>query len=269
MKKSALFALMAALALSAASKSQAAPVPVTLTLVSSSVLLRIDVSGLVTTSVNVALSGTQNILLSEPAGGGVIPSFQFTGGDIDLADTSLSLVLPAGGGTVDAELIGVGTTGLTNNGVIPLTFTGGTWAYSFDPGGPVPATNKTSVTLNSGFLTYIGTGTLGGLLGSGTQDFGASPAGFELPALGQIGTLTQSLLGSTGVTTTYRVVLTAPVTVSDDLITDPVAVAATLSGNIVATGTYTLVPEPSTVILAGIGLIALVPYARRRFSRTG
>lgn len=255
----AFLALASTLALSGSAK--AAPVSLSLTVQSAQSVLSIVVTTPIGNgNTTTALSGTQDITLLEadPISTGV----RFDGGDIAMTDASFTVNIIVA--SVTAGFIGAHLTGLESTNYVDLNYTGGSWNYTLDPGdtsGP-QGPNVTSAGIDQGILTYQGGG-LASALGSGTLDFTAEPVEFALPSLGNTSSLTQTLLGSTGVTTTYRVVLSAPLTISQLILTDPVQVTATLRGAIVATGTYIVVPEPSTVILLGAALLGLVPFYRR------
>lgn len=258
--KFASLALLSAIALSA-SPALATPVPVNLTLTPSSVLtLTVAALGSVTGSTATTLSGNQAITLND--GTPTASSLSLDGGSITLSDASLFLNLGLLLGGVNAGILNGHLTGLVSTGQVPLNYTSGSWNYTFDPGDNSLG-STTSAGIDSGVLTYRGTGIVGSLLGSGTLDFGGSPANFSLPPLGQVASLTQSLLGMTGASTTYKITLSAPIDVAQSVLTAPVTVDATLQGAIVATGTYVIVPEPSTIVLLCIALGGLLPIYRR------
>ncbi|MBX7168059.1 MAG: PEP-CTERM sorting domain-containing protein [Pirellulales bacterium] len=254
------FALTALLAL-CAQPALATPTPVTLTLTPASVLtLTVAALGSVTGTTTTTLTGTQGITLDD--GVPTATSMTLDGGNINLSDASLFLNLGFLLGGVNAGIKNGHLTGLVSTGSVPLNYTAGTWNYTFDPGDPSGG-NLTSAGIDNGILTYNGTGIIGSLLGSGTLDFSTSPANFDLPPLGQVATLTQTLLGSSGVSTTYKITMSAPINVAQSVLTAPVQVDATLVGGIVATGTYVVAPEPSTIVLLGIALAGLVAMRRK------
>lgn len=254
-----------------AQTAQAASVPIQLTLTddAGANLFIAAIGGVVTASIPFDISGTIDVSLDEAISGNLVPDelvnnttgIALTGADIDLSDESLSLSLGLLGG-VDGAIVGAGINTLDSNGNIALTTTNPTnpFEYSFDPGGG----NPTSLAIDQGQFTYLGFGPLGGALGSGTIDFSSEPVEAELPSLGQIGLVTQDVVAQIGNTVTVDVVVSAPLTFSDTILTDPIDVTVDLSGALVATGFYTyIVPEPSTLVLLGIAFVGLIPMWRR------
>jgi len=210
-------------------------------------LVPFDLSGTIDASVD---AGLTNETSNDSTG------LAFLDADIDIADVSLSI--PAGFlGGVSAEIVGAGINNLTTNGNVALTSTNGAnaWTYTFDPGGGSP----TQIGIDQGLFTYLGTGAAGGLIGSGTVDFGTDPVNADVPPIGQVGLVTQNAVVSDGY---VYVTVSAPLTFADTIITDPVAVDVDLGGAIVATGMYAI-PEPSTIVLLGIALVGLIPVWRR------
>ncbi|MBX7167328.1 MAG: PEP-CTERM sorting domain-containing protein [Pirellulales bacterium] len=258
MKKFAILSVALAVLGFATTKSFAAPTPVNLTLTGSNILLTIDALGAITATVGFNPTGSQNITLDDCDP--IATSMTFDGGLFNLSDQTLLLNLGALG-VIRTGFIGVKIGGLSSTGSIPLNYLGGTWNYSFDPGDPNGG-NVTSAAINQGILTYAGSGAIALLLGSGTLDFNTDPVVADLPSLGQIGSLQQTFLGASGGSTTYGVLLSAPLSVFTAIDTD-LGINATLQGLVQATGTYICVPEPSTVVLLGVALAALVPMYRR------
>jgi len=263
MKKSLAILLTAAMVLSlSTSKAKAAPANFQLTLTTDTeVNLFISIlGGAVSALVPFDLSGTVDAAIDDAIQVDLVndsTGLSLIGADIDIGD--LSINIPAGFlGGVAAEITGGGINTLTTNGYVPLNSTNGAnpFTYTFDPGAGGP----TQLAIDQGLFTYLGTGAAGGLIGSGTIDFNAEPIEAELPPVGQIGMVTQNAVVSDGF---VYVTVSAPITFTDQLLTDPVEVSADLSGALVATGSYALVPEPSTVVLLGIALIGMIPVIRR------
>ncbi|MBX7166237.1 MAG: PEP-CTERM sorting domain-containing protein [Pirellulales bacterium] len=239
----------------ATTRSFAAPAYVHLNLAGSSLLLTIDALGAITATVGFNPTGTQEIFFDD----GCDPtSMTFDHGDFSLSDQTLQLNLGALG-NVRVGFAGVKLGGLVSTGNVPLNYTGGTWNYTFDPGDPTGG-NVTSIAIDEGLLTYVGSGAISLLLGSGTLDFATDPVIADLPSLGQTGTLTRTLLSSAS--SSYSVVLSAPLSVYTAVDSD-LGIYATLQGVILATGTYMCVPEPSTLVLLSIALVGLIPICRR------
>lgn len=261
MKKLSLTCLALAAVVGFAQSAKAAPANFQLTLSSdTNVILFVNaLSGTITASVPFGLTGTIDAeitdgLTNETSNDST--SLALVGADIDIADVSISL--PAGFlGGVDAEITGAGINTLTTNGGVALNSTNGAnaWTYTFDPGAGSP----TTLEIDEGLFTYLGTGPVGGVLGSGTLDFNADPLSADIPSLGQVGTVTQNAVVSDGY---VYVTISAPLTFADEVLTDPVSVAVDLSGALVATGMYPI-PEPSTVVLLGIAMVGLIPVWRR------
>ncbi len=181
---------------------------------------------------------------------------------IDLSDETLSLALGFLG-SVDGALTGLGINAFSSAGPIAMTETGtlgfDPFTSTFDPGGGSP----TTLDIDEGVFTYLGAGPIGGLLGSGTVDFGAAPISATIDPVGQVGLVTQTIAFIGGGSTIIDVVVSAPLTFADTVLTDPLVVDIDLSGALVATGSYTIVPEPSTLVLLGIAFVGLVPLWRR------
>ncbi|MBX7167327.1 MAG: hypothetical protein K1X74_13435 [Pirellulales bacterium] len=284
MKKTISCVALAALAGLCASSAHAAPVSVSLTLQPSSILsLTVNALGGITASTTTVLSGNQNVTIDNgdmrvAVGNITVPDLADTisldGGLINISDASLNLNLgPLG--TVLAGFQNAKLTGLTSTGNLPLNYIGGFATYNFDPGDPFGG-NVTSTSINNGVLTYSGSGAVALLLGSGTLDFATDPVGFDLPELGDVATLNQSetFLGASTmgsmICSTYNVdvLLSAPLSVSQNILTDPIDVLAILQGQIVASGSYLYtvcvpIPEPSSIVLLGIASIGMLPLVRR------
>ncbi len=268
MKKLSLTCMALAAMVAFGQTAKAAPVSTQLTLTGASgVNLFIStLGGAVTADIPFDITGTIDITLEDQIDDGVsgtaTTAIALDDAAIDLSDQSLNLSLGFLGG-VEGEITGAGINQLSSNGNIPLTNTNPTdpFTYTFDPGGGSP----TSITIDEGLFTYLGTGPVGGLLGSGTLDFASDPIAAELGPVGQIGLVTQDIGAQVGNTVTVDVVVSAPLTFADTLLTDPVTLDVDLSGALVATGfyTYVIIPEPSTLVLLGIAFVGLVPVWRR------
>ena len=136
--------------------------------------------------------------------------------------------------------------------------------YSFDPGG-LP----TEITIDEGVFTYLGTGGVNAIWGSGTIDFSTNPLSSTIDPVGQIGLVTQHAVLSDGFT---YVTVSAPLSFVDEIVTvvygneglDSLEIRLQFEhhGSFVATGKY-LIPEPSTVVLLGIALVGLIPLWRK------
>ncbi|MBX7166137.1 MAG: PEP-CTERM sorting domain-containing protein [Pirellulales bacterium] len=247
------------LVLCSASCCIAAPVSTTLTLVpGSNLTLTVRLLGSISTSVNVPASGTQNLTLDscDP----LATTLSFDGGQLFADDNSFTFDLGALG-SASASLIDVTLAALNTPGQIPLSYSGGTWNYQFDP---ADSTNSNTYSgVNGGLLTYQGSGPIALLLGSGTLDFSSDPLYFELPQGGELATLNQTLLGTSGGASTYGLTLTLPLSVNAQIVVPGLGVDAYFSGTIGATGSYVCVPEPSTVVLLAAALAGFLPLARR------
>ncbi|MBX7166136.1 MAG: PEP-CTERM sorting domain-containing protein [Pirellulales bacterium] len=258
MKKFSMLAMAVVVLGLTTGKSLASPTAVSLTLTNSTLLLTVDALSAITASIGFNPTGTQNIVLDDCDP--LATSMQFTGGQINLADQTLNLNLGALG-VIRAGFFNTSMNALNSTLSVPLTYTGGVWNYSFDPG-DTTAGNVVSSSINQGLLTYAGSGAIALLLGSGTLDFSTDPVNAEIPSLGQIGTLTQTLLGSGGGSTTYGVLLSAPLSIFTSIDSD-LGINATLQGVIQATGSYVCVPEPSTLVLLGVAAAGVLPLVRR------
>ncbi len=166
---------------------------------------------------------------------------------------------------------GLGINSLSSNGGIALTTTSPTdpYAYTFDPGGGSP----TALSIDEGAFSYMFSGPIGSLIGSGTIDFAMDPVGVTVSPVGQIGLVTQDVT-VTGDTIVVDVVVSAPLDFAFDILITPGLSTVEpdgvfpfdleFSGALVATGSYTtIIPEPSTLVLLGIAIAGMIPLWRR------
>lgn len=181
--------------------------------------------------------------------------FSIDGSQMSLSDEPILLDLGFLGG-VAGSLDGLGINQFSTSQPIPLTETAPD-EYSFDTGDGDP----TQIAIDEGMFTYLGTGAVGGLLGSGTIDFSDDPVAATLGSVGQTGSLVIEEISPGGFYPYIEVIVTVPLTFSDTILTDPIDVDVDLSGYLVATGI--IVPEPSTFILLGLALVALIPLRRQ------
>ena len=261
MKKLAIFCCAWVAIVGADKSSYAYPASAQLTLTTdSSVDLFITIfDGAVTASVPFSLAGTLDIQVEERLNLDLIndtTGLSFNGANIDLSDQTVDIMAGILGGIL-AEISGAKINSLSSNGFIPLTSTNvsNPFTYEFDPGGGSP----TELSIDEGVFTYLGTGPFNPFLGSGTIDFATNPVSAVIPSVGQIGMVTQSAVVTDG---NVYVTVSAPITFTDALLTDPTDVDAILSGVIVGTG-YFYIPEPSSIVLLGIALVGLIPLWRR------
>lgn len=249
------------------SHAQGVSTQLTLTNASGANLFISTLSGAVTASIPFEISGTIDITVKDLVWGPSPPlgatHISLDDADLDLSDESFNLDLGFLGG-VSGAITGAGINTLTSNGDIPLTLTNPTdpFEHTFDLGGGSP----TELSIDQGLFTYNGTGAVGGLLGSGTVDFSTDPVNATLNPVGQLGLVTQDVY-IVGNLPYIDIVVSAPLTFSDTILTDPIDVFADLSGAIVATGTFVIFPEPSTTVLLGIALVSLFPLRRRLLGR--
>ncbi len=265
MKRFIIACLLLAGFVSYGNSSQAVPIPTQLTLTGASGanLFITALNGTVTATIPFDITGTLDLTIDgfdkQSFFDGNSTYLAFDRADIQLSDESLNPSLGFLGG-VSGSITGAGIKTLDSNGNIPLTRTNQAdpFEYTFDPGGGFP----TALSIDQGLFTYNGTGPVGGLLGSGTVDFSSDPVAATLGSLGQVGLVTQDVYLA-GNSVIVDVVVSAPLTFADTILTDPVEVGVDLSGVLVATGTYVFVPEPSTIVLMSIALVVLMPLRRR------
>ena len=151
-------------------------------------------------------------------------------------------------GAVFADLIGLGFS--TTSGPLALVNTSGSMR-PFDLGG-------TTLSLDQGLITYEATGYAGTLLEPGTFDFNVDPLNFEVdpgPTVKIIEELAQP--GKANVT------LLIPISVETQVTTDTTDIKAILNATILATG-MKMVPEPTTMVLLGIGVVGFLAVVRRQ-----
>ncbi len=244
--------------------AKAAPVSLALTLTTDSgvTLFTSTVGGSVSAIVSFDVTGSVDVTLDDaiddPLGTNDTTSISFDDAEIDFSDETLVFDLGILG-SVDGEFIGLGINLLTSNGSIPLTTTlaADPFAYTFDPGGGSP----TEFAVDEGL--FVTSGSFGTVFVSNTLDFSNAPLGGTVDPVGQIGLVTQDLT-LTGNTLVVDVLMSAPLTFSDSIVTEGQTIDLEFSAILIATGSYTtIVPEPSTVVLLGLAAAGLIPLWRR------
>jgi hypothetical protein len=169
-------------------------------------------------------------------------SVEFTGGILALSDVSLFLEIPELPLMLSINSMGLGGTILGGG---PFATDGGNPGY-FDPGG-------LSISLDAGSLEVTG-----GV--NSSIDLDSDPIDFDIPISAVVATIEENDIGGG----TIDVTITLPVVVTTVIDLSGLAtIGIDLSGTIVARG-QKIVPEPSTLVLAGFGLAAMVAIARRR-----
>lgn len=181
-------------------------------------------------------------------------------GHVQLADRTLSVDL-AEFGRIDAGISNLAARLPTGSYAPTLNYAGPPGYGRYDLSGA-------PLTIDGGLLTYSGTGSLGGLLGSGSLDFAAAPLSFFAPP-GTTGHLLKSAPGPRG---GEVVVFGVPLDIRTPVIQDPLAVDLRIRGQLVlygfraGAGGSLAVPEPASWALLTIGGAACVVAARRRRS---
>ena len=246
-----------ALGLLAADPAKAVVVSTTLGIhPSSNISLVLDALGGSTTGgVNVGVSGSLDITADNVGVDALALSID--SGSLLLDDGSLGLSLGPLGGVL-ADLIGIGVSVASG----PLTHVSSSGGVNiFDAGGA-------TLSLDSGMITYEATGYAGTLLPPGTFDFASSPLSLVVTPGNTI-----KLLETPKDATTNNVSLVIPISVVQSIATSPVDINATLDVLIIATGMKLtdngppVIPEPSSWLLIGLGLMSVVPMIRRRLRR--
>ena len=175
------------------------------------------------------------------------------GGGFNLATASLTIPL----GFIGSLNAGIQNVGASIGPIGPVT---GSAPVGGDPGMNTYDVGGLAITLNSGFLTYSGTGLVAGLIGTQGIDFSVNNANLVLPP----GTLATMKMASP---TPFNNALTlsVPLALSTIVTSLPIRVDAFLTGTLVLTGVR--VAEPGTVALMAIGLVGLVPVVRKRLKK--
>jgi len=265
MKKLSITCMALAAVFSFGQTAKAAPVSLALTLTTDSgVTLFISaIGGAISDVIPFDMSGTIDVTfddaIDDPAGTNDTTSISFDDAAIDLSDEPLLLEFGFLG-NVQGGFTGMGINTFSSNSPIPLTTSVASdpFEYTFDPGGGSP----TELEIDEGLFTYIGTGALGVTHGS-SLGFSIDPAAQTFVPVGQIGLVTQDMT-LTGNTLVVDVVVSAPLSFTGAILTDPLALDTDFSGVLIATGSYTtIVPEPSAVVLLGIAAAGLIPLWRR------
>jgi len=236
----------------AAPHADAVPVSTTLKIVDSgpnTSFIGIDLSllgGTITTDITTFLSGEIDVTLDNVG----LQALEGTINEasISLSDVSVSISAGIFGG-VEGALV---DTSLSILGIPHAQLPNSSGANSFfDLAGD-------TISIDSGLLTYIGTGAAGGALGSGTFDLAAEPISVPLPQGSTIQIIEEAVSA-----TKNNVTVIVPVEIpSTTLVTDPVDVSASLSALILATG-MKIIPEPGTLVLLSVGVIGLLVVIRR------
>lgn len=185
-------------------------------------------------------------------------TLSFLTGQVQLADRSLSFDLGEFG-RIDAAIAGVGVQ-LPTGAFSPAVSIPGPPGYAqYDIA-------NSALVINSGLLTYAGSGSLGGLLGSGSIDFAAFPLSFFAPP----GTTAHLLKSAPGPLGGEVVLLGVPLDINTPVIQDPIPVDLRIRGQIVLYGyrqglsPSLAVPEPASWVLLAVGAAYGIPAIRRK-----
>lgn len=180
-------------------------------------------------------------------------------GSVLLDDRSLSFDLGEFG-HIDASIVGVMAR-------LPVGQFGPIASVPGPPGFARYDLSGAELRIDGGVLNYAGTGSLGGLLGTGTLDFSASPLLFSAPA----GTTANLLKTAPGPRGGELVLFGVPLDIQTPVIQDPLPIDVRIRGQILlygfraGTGSALQVPEPGSAALFVIGVV--MAWAGRHLRR--
>ncbi len=278
MKKLSIPCLALAAIVAFGQTTKAAPVSLTLNLTTDTELnlFVTFLEGIRSANVPFDLTGSIDVTLDDAiddlAGTNDTTSISLDDAAIDFSDESVSdFINEIAFSHGPIGFTGLGINSLSSIGDISLTTTSPTDPFesTFDPGGGSP----TALSIDEGAFSYMVTGPLSVLFGSGTIEFATDPGVATVSPVGQLGLVTQDVT-VTGDTIVVDVVMSAPLDFAFDILITPglstvnpdsvFTFELDFSGVIVATGSYTtIIPEPSTLVLLGIATAGMIPLWRR------
>ena len=224
------------------------PVDVTVAPISNLDLTLNALAGSTTGGVNVGVSGMASLTVDNVG----VDALALTvdSGSLALGNGTLGLGLGPLGGVL-AELVDIGVS-MQSGPLVHVSSAGG--VNIFDAVG-------TTLSLDSGMITYEATGYAGTLLPPGTFNFANDPLSL---VVGPGSTI--KLLEEVKDATSNNVSLVIPISISQSITTSPVDINAVLNVLIVATG-IKVIPEPSAIVLLGIGVAGFFAVIRRHRRR--
>jgi len=237
--------------LAGATNAMAAPISVTLGLVTPDSELNISVSalgGTITGSQTIGVSGSATVWLDwidDPVFGALPTLLGFHDADLSLGPFDISLPIdPLTTIKAESTVLGASLSGPHVSGIAP-----GPNSNVFDVGG-------TTFSIDDGLVSFVPPPLVP--IVPVEIDFSTSPLDFELPVGSTVSVIEEVVVPGQKA----NVTVTIPISIVQSIITSPIDVNAVLDGLLVATGMKNI-PEPAAVVLMLLGVIGMLPLVRR------